>query len=145
MTKKRVTKSEKQKQKDELKLLFPKAIEFFNDALKDNLRDVKGRKIKATPAQKLDISKIIVDQVVGRPPQQSGSDREADRVPLDTMEIIKTYEGHPEEAAPTNEELFPVDEKTEERSRADWLADMEKQAVEDANTTKNEELTTPAV
>jgi hypothetical protein len=84
-------KTEKQAQKDRIKALYPKAIEFYEAVLKDEVVNVNGRKLKVTVAQKLDVVNRVVDQTIGRPAQAVAVGGDTDLPPVRTVTVVKSY------------------------------------------------------
>jgi hypothetical protein len=125
----RKKKSEKQLQKDKLKAMYPDAVTFMQQALTDKIPTKNNVKQRATVGQKLDIAKIVVDQVIGRPAQGSPMGGEIERPVISTLEVIKTYEGGelPEDI-PTDG-LIPVEEPAPgPQNREEWLQAVEEEA-----------------
>jgi hypothetical protein len=126
----RKKKSEKQAQKDKIKAMFPDAIEFMHLALTDKIPTKNNKKQVATVGQKLDIAKIVVDQVIGRPAQGSPMGGDTERPEINTLEVIKSYEGGdlPNDVAPDG--LIPVEEPTPgPQTREEWLKAVEEEAM----------------
>lgn len=130
----RPKRSEKERQRDKLKELFPDAIDLMRAVLRDESKDTRGRKVVATMSQKLAIAHRIVDQVVGRPAQAVPMGPDNDRPPISTLEIVKSYG---EAVSPTEDistdsfdELIPVNSPPPGPiDREDWLQAVEKEAL----------------
>lgn len=123
-------KTEKQEQRERLKSLYPDAVEYMRLALKGELKNVDGKKQHATVGQKLDIAKIVVDQVVGRPAQSTPIGGDSERPPVNTLEVIKTYETLPGAASPLSGDMVPFDEPPAgAANREEWLQALEDEAL----------------
>lgn len=129
--KKVVKKSEKEEMRDKLKGLFPDAVDLMAKALKDDLKDKTGRKVKVTVGQKLAIAHSVVDQVLGRPPQGTALGTDKEKIPITTLEVVKYVENpvldDPMDDVPGELELEPVSVALTPRDS--WLQDMENKAV----------------
>lgn len=126
----RKKKTQQQEQRDKLQSLYPDAVEYMKDALRDELKAVAGKKPHATVGQKLEIAKIIVDQVVGRPSPSSPIGSDSEQLPVTTLEVIKTYELAPGAPTPTSGDLIPVDDPAAgPTSREEWLQSVEEEAL----------------
>lgn len=133
--KKVVKKSEKEEMRDKLKGLFPDAVDLMAKALKDDLKDKAGRKVKVTVGQKLAIAHSVVDQVLGRPPQGTALGTDKERIPITTLEVVKYVEKPIIEESmddvpgdvPSELEIEP--EYIALTPRDNWLQDMENEAV----------------
>ena len=129
--KKVVKKSEKEAMRDKLKGLFPDAVDLMAKALKDDLKDKTGRKVKVTVGQKLAIAHSVVDQVLGRPPQGTALGTDKEKIPITTLEVVKYVENpvldDPMDDVPGELELEPVSVALTPRDS--WLQDMENKAV----------------
>ena len=129
--KKVVKKSEKEELRDKLKGLFPDAVDLMGKALKDELKDKTGRKVKVTVGQKLAIAHSVVDQVLGRPPQGTALGTDKEKIPITTLEVVKYVENpvldDPMDDVPGELETEPVSVALTPRDS--WLQDMENEAV----------------
>ena len=129
--KKVVKKSEKEEMRDKLKGLFPDAVDLMGKALKDELKDKTGRKVKVTVGQKLAIAHSVVDQVLGRPPQGTALGTDKEKIPITTLEVVKYVENpvldDPMDDVPSELETEPVSVALTPRDS--WLQDMENEAV----------------
>ena len=129
--KKVVKKSEKEEMRDKLKGLFPDAVDLMAKALKDDLKDKTGRKVKVTVGQKLAIAHSVVDQVLGRPPQGTALGTDKEKIPITTLEVVKYVENpvldDPMDDVPSELETEPVSVALTPRDS--WLQDMENEAV----------------
>jgi hypothetical protein len=122
--------SEKQVQRDRLKNLYPDAVTFMENALRDKLKDAKGKKVVATIGQKLDIAQMVVNQVVGRPAQAPVLSANDDRPTVKTLEVTKVYDSVDE--IPNNTDgLIPVEEEllVGPADREEWLKTVEEEAL----------------
>ena len=136
----RIRKTEKERQRDKLKDLYPDAVELMKAALTG--KDSKGKKVEATLSQKLAIAHRIVDQVVGRPAQAVPTGPENDRPPVNTLEIYKSYEGdEPPANAVLPDDLVLVDEaepppppEPGPSNREEWLKELEEEVLAGAAT-----------
>ena len=132
MPRKKVVKnSEKEEMRDKLKGLFPDAVDLMAKALKDDLKDKTGRKVKVTVGQKLAIAHSVVDQVLGRPPQGTALGTDKEKIPITTLEVVKYVENpvldDPMDDVPGELETEPVSVALTPRDS--WLQDMENEAV----------------
>lgn len=135
---KKVT-TEKQKQKDAIKALFPISVETMEMILKDELKDKRGKKVKVTGKMRLDVALRVMDQVVGRPAQAVTVGGDAELPPIRTLEVRKTYvnrDDSPTESVdpnlidvgprPDNIPQAPLEDTV---TRAAWLKQIEEEAM----------------
>ena len=117
--------------RDKLKGLFPDAVDLMAKALKDDLKDKTGCKVKVTVGQKLAIAHSVVDQVLGRPPQGTALGTDKEKIPITTLEVVKYVENpvldDPMDDVPSELETEPVSVALTPRDS--WLQDMENEAV----------------
>ena len=138
----RKTSTEKQRQKDSLKELFPRSVEVMGAILNDELKDKRGVKMKVTAKMMSDVANRVVDQTLGRAPQSVAAGGDADLPPIKTLEVRKSYvnnnDAPTESAATVDPELTSAGERPEGNeglgfpvslaSRQSWLKTIEDEA-----------------
>lgn len=138
---KKVT-TEKQKQKDAIKALFPISVETMEKILKDELKDKRGLKVKVTGKMRLDVAMRVMDQVIGRPAQAVTVGGDAELPPIRTLEVRKTYVNRDDAPTETVDpkltsvgprpDNIPQAHDHDTATRAAWLKQIEEEAM--ANT-----------
>ena len=144
MTKKirSLTKAEQRKL---MEPIYPEAVEFMAGALgtrdkgfKATIVDGSGKTIAVTTRQKLEIAKLIVDQVAGKAPTTISVGGDPDAPPIKSVEIHHSYDNMQDMPQDPDDGLIPVDDlitpevdpnNPDAVREAEWIAGIEKAAT----------------
>jgi len=137
----------KAEQRKLMEPIYPEAVAFMEGALgskvngfKSTIVDGSGKRISVSTRQKLEISKLIIDQVAGKAPTTISVGGDPDAPPITSVEFHHSYENS--NNAPTNsdEDLIPVPDPLttpqvnptdpDAVREADWLSSIEQEATE---------------
>jgi hypothetical protein len=134
----------KAEQRKLMEPIYPDAVAFLEGALgnkqngfKATIVDGSGKRITVTTRQKLEISKLIVDQVAGKAPTTISVGGDPDAPPITSVEVHHSYDN--DKTIKADEDLIPVEDpiKTPEVDpndpdavrEAEWLSGIEQEAT----------------
>jgi len=136
----------KAEQRKLMEPIYPDAVAFLEGALgnkqngfKATIVDGSGKRITVTTRQKLEISKLIVDQVAGKAPTTISVGGDPDAPPITSVEVHHSYDNDNDKTIKADEDLIPVEDpiKTPEVDpndpdavrEAEWLSGIEQEAT----------------
>jgi hypothetical protein len=136
----------KAEQRKLMEPIYPDAVAFLEGALgnkqngfKSTIVDGSGKRITVTTRQKLEISKLIVDQVAGKAPTTISVGGDPDAPPITSVEVHHSYDNDNDKTIKADEDLIPVEDplKTPKVNsndpdavrEAEWLAGIEQEAT----------------
>jgi len=136
----------KAEQRKLMEPIYPDAVAFLEGALgnkqngfKATIVDGSGKRITVTTRQKLEISKLIVDQVAGKAPTTISVGGDPDAPPITSVEVHHSYDNDNDKTIKADEDLIPVEDpiKTPKVDpndpdavrEAEWLSGIEQEAT----------------
>ena len=136
----------KAEQRKLMEPIYPDAVAFLEGALgnkqngfKATIVDGSGKRITVTTRQKLEISKLIVDQVAGKAPTTISVGGDPDAPPITSVEVHHSYDNDNDKTIKVDEDLIPVEDPltTPEINQndpdavreAEWLSGIEQEAI----------------
>ena len=136
----------KAEQRKLMEPIYPDAVAFLEGALgnkqngfKSTIVDGSGKRITVTTRQKLEISKLIVDQVAGKAPTTISVGGDPDAPPITSVEVHHSYDNDNDKTIKADEDLIPVEDplKTPKVDpndpdavrEAEWLSGIEQEAT----------------
>jgi len=136
----------KAEQRKLMEPIYPDAVAFLEGALgnkqngfKSTIVDGSGKRITVTTRQKLEISKLIVDQVAGKAPTTISVGGDPDAPPITSVEVHHSYDNDNDAAIKADDDLIPVEDplttpKVDQNDpdairEAEWLAGIEQEAT----------------
>ena len=136
----------KAEQRKLMEPIYPDAVAFLEGALgnkqngfKSTIVDGSGKRITVTTRQKLEISKLIVDQVAGKAPTTISVGGDPDAPPITSVEVHHSYDNANDKTLKADEDLIPVEDPLKAPKvssndpdavrEAEWLAGIEQEAT----------------
>ena len=136
----------KAEQRKLMEPIYPDAVAFLEGALgnkqngfKSTIVDGSGKRITVTTRQKLEISKLIVDQVAGKAPTTISVGGDPDAPPITSVEVHHSYDNDNDKTIKVDEDLIPVEDPLKAPKvssndpdavrEAEWLAGIEQEAT----------------
>ena len=136
----------KAEQRKLMEPIYPDAVAFLEGALgnkqngfKATIVDGSGKRITVTTRQKLEISKLIVDQVAGKAPTTISVGGDPDAPPITSVEVHHSYDNDNDKTIKADEDLIPVEDPLKAPKvssndpdavrEAEWLAGIEQEAT----------------
>lgn len=136
----------KAEQRKLMEPIYPDAVAFLEGALgnkqngfKSTIVDGSGKRITVTTRQKLEISKLIVDQVAGKAPTTISVGGDPDAPPITSVEVHHSYDNENDTTVKADDDLIPVEDPLttpevdpndpDAVREAEWLASIEQEAT----------------